>query len=89
MSIDFGSQWIKIALVKPGVPMEMVLNEESRRKTPNLIIIKDNERLFGDAALAYVSGLWFLNLLQKRWWKNWYSIKANGFCFSLHEVPYF
>ncbi|VDK76001.1 unnamed protein product [Litomosoides sigmodontis] len=53
MSIDFGSQWIKMALVKPGVPMEMVLNEEARRKTPNLIIIKDNERLFGDAALAY------------------------------------
>uniref|UniRef100_A0A1I7VVQ1 Hypoxia up-regulated protein 1 n=1 Tax=Loa loa TaxID=7209 RepID=A0A1I7VVQ1_LOALO len=53
MSIDFGSQWIKMALVKPGMPMEMVLNEEARRKTPNLIIIKDNERLFGDAALAY------------------------------------
>lgn len=44
-----------MALVKPGIPMEMVLNEEARRKTPNLIIIKDNERLFGDAALAYVS----------------------------------
>ncbi|MCP9266037.1 alpha-1,2-Mannosidase [Dirofilaria immitis] len=53
MSIDFGSQWIKMALVKPGVPMEVVLNEEAHRKTPNLIIIKDNERLFGDAALAY------------------------------------
>ncbi|VDP12457.1 unnamed protein product [Onchocerca flexuosa] len=53
MSIDFGSQWIKMALVKPGVPMEIVLNEEARRKTPNLIIIKDDERLFGDAALTY------------------------------------
>ncbi|KAL3982116.1 Hsp70 family protein [Acanthocheilonema viteae] len=53
MSIDFGSQWIKMALVKPGVPMEIVLNGEARRKTPNLIIIKDNERLFGDAALSY------------------------------------
>uniref|UniRef100_A0AAF5PH81 Hypoxia up-regulated protein 1 n=1 Tax=Wuchereria bancrofti TaxID=6293 RepID=A0AAF5PH81_WUCBA len=53
MSIDFGSQWIKMALVKPGVPMEMVLNEEAHRKTPNLIIVKDNERLFGDAALPY------------------------------------
>lgn len=59
MSIDFGSQWIKMALVKPGVPMEMVLNEEARRKTPNLIIIKDNERLFGDTALTYVRILWF------------------------------
>ncbi|KAK6110386.1 Hsp70 family protein [Brugia pahangi] len=58
MSIDFGSQWIKMALVKPGVPMEMVLNEEAHRKTPNLIIVKDNERLFGDAALAYSVKYW-------------------------------
>lgn len=55
MSIDFGSQYMKIALVKPGVPMEIVLNKESRRKTPNLIAIRNGERFFGDAALAAVS----------------------------------
>ena len=27
MSIDLGSEWIKIAIVKPGVPMEIVLNK--------------------------------------------------------------
>lgn len=53
MSVDFGSQFIKIALVKPGVPMEIVLNKESRRKTPNLIGMKAGERFFGDAALAF------------------------------------
>uniref|UniRef100_A0A915BBA6 Hypoxia up-regulated protein 1 n=2 Tax=Parascaris univalens TaxID=6257 RepID=A0A915BBA6_PARUN len=52
MSVDFGSQYMKMALVKPGVPMEIVLNKESRRKTPNLIAIRDGERFFGDAALA-------------------------------------
>lgn len=26
MSIDFGSQYLKVGLVKPGVPMEIVLN---------------------------------------------------------------
>ncbi|XP_062392613.1 hypoxia up-regulated protein 1 isoform X2 [Sardina pilchardus] len=52
MSVDLGSEWVKIALVKPGVPMEIVLNKESRRKTPVAVCLKDNERLFGDSALG-------------------------------------
>uniref|UniRef100_A0A1I7XNN3 Hypoxia up-regulated protein 1 n=1 Tax=Heterorhabditis bacteriophora TaxID=37862 RepID=A0A1I7XNN3_HETBA len=55
MSIDIGSQFIKIGLVKPGVPMEIVLNKESRRKTPNIISIRNKERLFAEAAAALVS----------------------------------
>lgn len=27
MSVDLGSEWMKIAIVKPGVPMEIVLNK--------------------------------------------------------------
>lgn len=26
MSVDLGSEWMKMAIVKPGVPMEIVLN---------------------------------------------------------------
>ncbi|KAK6055482.1 hypothetical protein COOONC_07015, partial [Cooperia oncophora] len=52
ISIDFGSQFLKVGLIKPGVPMEIVLNKESHRKTPNVLSIRNNERLFGDAALA-------------------------------------
>ncbi|KAF3706804.1 Hypoxia up-regulated protein 1 Precursor [Channa argus] len=52
MSIDLGSEWMKIAIVKPGVPMEIVLNKESRRKTPVVVCLKENERLFGDNALG-------------------------------------
>ncbi|XP_073335178.1 hypoxia up-regulated protein 1 [Pagrus major] len=52
MSVDLGSEWMKIAIVKPGVPMEIVLNKESRRKTPTAVCLKDNERLFGDGALG-------------------------------------
>ncbi|KHK00005.1 DnaK family protein [Oesophagostomum dentatum] len=52
MSIDLGSEFIKIGLVKPGVPMEIVLNKESRRKTPNVLVIRNNERLFAEAAAA-------------------------------------
>ncbi|XP_063058751.1 hypoxia up-regulated protein 1 isoform X2 [Engraulis encrasicolus] len=52
MSVDLGSEWMKIAIVKPGVPMEIVLNKESRRKTPVAVCLKDNERLFGDSAVG-------------------------------------
>ncbi|XP_048471275.1 hypoxia up-regulated protein 1 [Rhincodon typus] len=52
MSVDLGSEWMKIAIVKPGVPMEIVLNKESRRKTPVAVALKENERLFGDSAVA-------------------------------------
>uniref|UniRef100_A0A3Q2FCG5 Hypoxia up-regulated protein 1 n=1 Tax=Cyprinodon variegatus TaxID=28743 RepID=A0A3Q2FCG5_CYPVA len=54
MSVDLGSEWMKMAIVKPGVPMEIVLNRESRRKTPAVVCLKDNERLFGDSALGSV-----------------------------------
>ncbi|KAM9846707.1 hypoxia up-regulated protein 1 [Aulostomus maculatus] len=52
MSVDLGSEWMKMAIVKPGVPMEIVLNKESRRKTPTVVCLKENERLFGDNALG-------------------------------------
>ncbi|XP_041863802.1 hypoxia up-regulated protein 1 isoform X2 [Melanotaenia boesemani] len=52
MSVDLGSEWMKIAIVKPGVPMEIVLNKESRRKTPIAVCLKENERLFGESALG-------------------------------------
>ncbi|KAI6183411.1 hypothetical protein M3Y97_00486400 [Aphelenchoides bicaudatus] len=50
MSIDLGSDYMKIGLVKPGVPMEIVLNKESRRKTPTIVAFRNGERFFGDVA---------------------------------------
>ncbi|KAM5245701.1 hypoxia up-regulated protein 1 isoform 2-T2 [Ctenodactylus gundi] len=52
MSVDLGSESMKVAIVKPGVPMEIVLNKESRRKTPVTVTLKENERLFGDSAAS-------------------------------------
>lgn len=60
MSVDLGSQFIKIGLVKPGVPMEIVLNKESQRKTPFVVAIRKGERFFSDAAVAIVSFFYFL-----------------------------
>lgn len=52
MSVDLGSESMKVAIVKPGVPMEIVLNKESRRKTPVAVTLKENERFFGDSAAS-------------------------------------
>ena len=51
MSVDLGSEWLKIGIVKPGVPMEIALNIESKRKTPFVVSMKGDERLFGDPAM--------------------------------------
>ncbi|XP_072153821.1 hypoxia up-regulated protein 1 isoform X2 [Bemisia tabaci] len=51
MSIDLGSEWMKVAIVSPGVPMEVALNKESKRKTPAAISFRNEERTFGDDAL--------------------------------------
>uniref|UniRef100_A0A7E4V2S0 Hypoxia up-regulated protein 1 n=1 Tax=Panagrellus redivivus TaxID=6233 RepID=A0A7E4V2S0_PANRE len=51
MSVDLGSQYLKIGLVQPGIPMEIVLNKESQRKTATLIAFHNGERLFGELAL--------------------------------------
>lgn len=50
MSVDLGSEWMKIGIVSPGVPMEIALNKESKRKTPAVISYRDNVRLFGEDA---------------------------------------
>lgn len=52
MSVDLGSEWMKIAIVSPGVPMEIVLNKESKRKTPATIAFRDGERTIGEDALV-------------------------------------
>ncbi|KAG4073249.1 hypothetical protein HA402_008595 [Bradysia odoriphaga] len=50
MSIDLGSEWMKIGVVSPGVPMEIALNKESKRKTPTVIAFRDGARIFGEDA---------------------------------------
>ena len=31
VSIDYGTEWIKAALVKPGMPFDLVLGRDSKR----------------------------------------------------------
>ncbi|KAJ3220348.1 Hypoxia up-regulated protein 1 [Dinochytrium kinnereticum] len=52
IGIDYGSEWFKVSIVKPGVPLDIVLNRESKRKTSSLITVRDGIRFFGTDAVS-------------------------------------
>lgn len=54
MAVDLGLGYIKVAIARPGKGLELVTNEQAKRKTPAAVGFTDEgERLFGDAAIAY------------------------------------
>ncbi|KAK4473434.1 hypothetical protein MN116_002804 [Schistosoma mekongi] len=55
MSIDLGTEFMKVAVVLPGKPMEIALTPDSKRKTSTAIGFKNNERLFGIDAVNLAS----------------------------------
>jgi hypoxia up-regulated 1 len=50
IGIDLGTEWIKVGLVKSGSPIDVVLNEQSKRKTAFMVGFRDSDRYFGEAA---------------------------------------
>ena len=68
LSIDYGADWFKVALVKPGVPLDVVLNTESKRKTEAVVTFKGSERYFGSngANLVFYALFYVSNLVIKR-----------------------
>ncbi|KAI1965376.1 lumenal Hsp70 protein [Ophidiomyces ophidiicola] len=60
LGIDLGTEYIKAAVVKPGVPLEIVLTKDSKRKELSAVAFKPSresgaaypERFYGSDALA-------------------------------------
>ncbi|KAF2735698.1 actin-like ATPase domain-containing protein [Polyplosphaeria fusca] len=62
LGIDLGTEYIKAALVKPGIPLEIVLTKDSKRKELSAVAFKPSkaalpagsfpERLYGGDAVA-------------------------------------
>src|SRR5438045_504302 len=60
IGIDLGTEYLKAALVKPGVPLEIVLTKDSKRKEAAAVAFKPSrwsdsafpERFYGSDALA-------------------------------------
>lgn len=55
LAIDYGSDWIKASLMKPGVPFDVLLNKDSKRKIQSSVGWKKSDRLFGSDAYNIVS----------------------------------
>ena len=55
LAIDYGTDWIKASLMKPGVPFDVLLNKDSKRKIQSSVAWKQNDRLFGSDAFNIVS----------------------------------
>ena len=54
LAIDYGTEWTKAALVKPGIPMQIVLTKDSKRKEQSVVAFKKHERLYGSDAFNLV-----------------------------------
>ncbi|KAK4444413.1 hypoxia up-regulated protein 1 [Podospora aff. communis PSN243] len=62
LGVDLGTEYIKAALVKPGIPLEIVLTKDSRRKEISAVTFKPSpngpkngvypERAYGSDAMA-------------------------------------
>ena len=61
IGLDLGTDGFKGVLIKPGVPMEIVLNGETQRKTPAAVAIVQNQRQFGEEAKTAVKDSLFLS----------------------------
>ena len=61
IGIDFGTEWIEVALVKPRT-FEVVLNEQSSRKTPAAVTFTRN----GDLLLGTDAKNMVIILIQSR-----------------------
>ncbi|KAF8749292.1 heat shock protein 70 family [Rhizoctonia solani] len=47
LAVDYGSDTMKVALMKPGVPFDVVLDRDSKRKIASVVGWKGEDRLFG------------------------------------------
>ena len=53
MAIDLGSEYLKISILKPGrIPISIVTNEMSKRKTPAAVAFVNDDRLIGEEAAS-------------------------------------
>lgn len=55
IGIDYGTDWLKVSIIKPGGSIETVLNRESKRKTNAVLNIRNGVRTYGIEAVNLVS----------------------------------
>lgn len=63
LAIDYGSDYIKASLIKPGMPFDVLLDKDSKRKIRSSVAWKNGERLFGQDAFNIVRATLSFGLL--------------------------
>ncbi|CAO1637191.1 unnamed protein product [Parajaminaea phylloscopi] len=51
VAFDYGADSLKTALIKPGMPPDVVLTRDSKRKLPSVVAWKSEDRAYGTDAL--------------------------------------
>jgi hypothetical protein len=55
LAIDYGAEFTKLSLVKPGVPFDVILDRDSKRKIQSVVGWKREDRVFGAEGKVSVS----------------------------------
>lgn len=55
LAIDYGAEFTKLSLVKPGVPFDVLLDNDSKRKISSVVGWKRDDRVFGAEGKMSVS----------------------------------
>jgi hypoxia up-regulated 1 len=55
LGLDLGSSYMKVALVQSGSPLQIVTNLHSKRKTEQMILFDNGQRLYGADANALMA----------------------------------
>lgn len=55
LAIDYGAEFTKLSLVKPGAPLDVVLDRDSKRKIQSVVGWKREDRVFGQEGKMAVS----------------------------------
>lgn len=55
LAIDYGAEFTKLSLVKPGVPFDVLLDRDAKRKISSVVGWKKNDRVFGAEGKMSVS----------------------------------
>lgn len=55
LAIDYGAEFTKLSLVKPGVPFDVLIDRDSSRKISSVVAWKREDRVFGAEGKSSVS----------------------------------
>ena len=54
LAIDYGADSFKVAYIGPGVPFDVLLNRDSKRKTAGVVTLQGSDRFVGGDAATLV-----------------------------------